>query len=134
MCTIYRLHHFLVNDDTSFSFKYKIYIIVGQENHGTKNTEIGVPQKYLSNFCRTLEMPFINCEINLILTWSENCILISDGIENHVPAFAITDTKCYGPVVTLSTQENVKLLNQLKSCFKITINWKKCQSKVSMQA
>ena len=64
-------------------------------------------------------MPLLNCEINLILTWSENCILISGGRENpEVPAFAITDTKRYVPVVTLSAQENVKLLNSLKCMHK----------------
>ena len=62
-----------------------------------------------------------NCEINLILTWSEDCILISGSTDNQVPKFAITDTKLYVPVVTLSTQGNVKLLDQLKSGFKITI-------------
>ena len=53
------------------------------------------------------------------MTWSENCILISGGRENpEVPAFAITDTKRYVPVVTLSAQENVKLLNSLKCMHK----------------
>ena len=52
-------------------------------------------------------MPLINCEINLTLAWSENCILIYGGIDNQVPTFAITDTKLCVPVVTLSTQENV---------------------------
>ena len=56
-----------------------------------------MPSKYLSNFLRTLEMRLINCEINLILTWSANCI-ISEG--NIVTTFAITDTKLYVPVVT----------------------------------
>ena len=50
-------------------------------------------------------MPLINCEINLISTWSEDCILISGGIYDPVPNFALTDTKLYVPVVTLSTQE-----------------------------
>ena len=75
-------------------------------------------------------MPLINCEINLILNWSANCILIYGGIDNQVPTFAITDTKVFVVVVTLSTQENVKLLDKLKSGFKITINWNKYQSKV----
>ena len=46
-------------------------------------------------------MPLINCEINLVLTWSEHCILIFGGIDNQVPTFAITETKLYVPVVTL---------------------------------
>ena len=65
-----------------------------------------VPLKYLSNFWRTLEMPLINCEINLILTWSEKCVLSND---TKATTFAITDTKLYVPVVTLANQNNAKL-------------------------
>ena len=74
-------------------------------------------------------MPLINSEINLILTWSEDCILKSGAIDDQVPNFLITDTKCYVPVVTLSIQENVKLLDRLKPGFKRN----KYQSKVSTQ-
>ena len=81
-----------------------------------------VPLKYLSNFCRALEMLLINCEINLILTWSENCVVVSTVAANQGAAFTITDTKLYVLVVTLSTQDNAKLLQQLKSGFKRTIN------------
>ena len=78
-----------------------------------------VPLKYLSNFWRTLEMPLINCEINLILTWSkDNVITNSTGEEK----FKITDAKPYVPVVTLSTQDNAKLHQQLNSGFKRTTN------------
>ena len=76
-----------------------------------------VPLKYLSNFWRTLEMPLINCEVNLILTWSSSCVLIADSIPNQNATFAITDTKLYVPAVTLSTQENTKFFQQLKSGF-----------------
>ena len=75
-----------------------------------------VALKYLINIWSTLEMPLINCEINLILTWSANCFII------EVATFAITDTKPYVPVVNLSAQDNVKLLQQFKSCFVRTIN------------
>ena len=71
-------------------------------------------------------MPLINCEVNLILTWSSTCV-ITDS--NGAGTFAITDTKLYVPVVTLSTQENTKLLEQLKSGFKRVINWNKYLSK-----
>ena len=54
----------------------------------------------------------INCEINLILTWSEDCILISGSIDNQLPKFIITDIKLYVPVVTSLPQENVRLLDQ----------------------
>ena len=72
------------------------------ENNGTKNVEIIVPLKYLSNFWRTLEMPFINCEINLLLTWSASCVIVSTADANRNATFAITDTKLYVPVVNLS--------------------------------
>ena len=75
-------------------------------------------------------MPLFNYEINLILTWSENCVICK---VNRVTTFAILDTKLYVPVVTLSSQDNTKLLQQLKSGFKSTINWNNCQSKVTMQ-
>ena len=71
-------------------------------------------------------MPLINCEVNLILTWSSNCV-ITDS--NGAGTFAITDTKLYVPVVTLSTQENTRFLQQLKSGFKRVINWNKYFSK-----
>ena len=111
----------------SFNFKTKITGRTG--NNGTKDVEIMVPLKYLSNFWRTLEMPLINCEVNLILTWSSTCVLIATGVQNQNATFAITDTKLYVPVVTLSTQENTKLFQQLKSGFKRVINWNKYLSK-----
>ena len=76
-------------------------------------------------------MPFINCEINLILTWSNKCVLSND---TKAIKFAITNTKLYVPVGTLSIQDNGKLLQQLKSSFKRTFNWNKYQSKVAIQA
>ena len=111
------------NDDIedSESFKSKIKITrKTNNNNNVKNVEIMVPLKYLSNFWRTLEMPLINCEVNLILTWSSTCVITNS---NGAGTFAITDTKLYVPVVTLSTQENTKFLQQLKSGFKRVINW-----------
>ena len=101
---------------------------------GTKNVEIKVPLKYLSNFWRTLEMPLINCEISLILTWSANCVIVFTNVANQNATFAITDTKLYVPVVTLSTQDNAKLLQQLKSGFKRVVNWNKYLSKPELLA
>ena len=75
-------------------------------------------------------MPLIICEINLILTWSENCVI---SFATGKTKFAITDTKRYVPIVALSTQDNAKLLEQLKSSFKRTINCDKYQSKVSIE-
>ena len=62
------------NNGASFIFNQKI---AGQPgNGGTKNVEIMVPLKYLSDFWRTLEIPLINCEISIQLIWSRNCILV----------------------------------------------------------
>ena len=75
-------------------------------------------------------MPLVNCEINPILTWSKNCVNSSATAKTKL---AITDTKLYVPLVTLSTQDNAKLLEQLRSGFKITSNWNKYQSKASTE-
>ena len=96
-------------------------------NGNMRDVEIMVPLKYLSNFWRTLEMPLINCEVNLILTWSKDCVITNSTGEGK---FAITETKLYVPVVTLSTKDNEKLLQQLKSRFKKTINWNRCESSI----
>ena len=92
-----------------------------------------VPLKYLSNFWGTLDVPFINCEINLNLNCSENWIIIATDVANQGATFSITDTKIYVPVVTLSIQDNKKLLEQLKDGFKRTINWNKYQPKISTE-
>ena len=70
----------------------------------------------------TPKMPLINWEVDLILNWSANCLIIDAFINNQIPTFAITDTKLYVPVVTLLTQDKEKLLQQLKSGFQRTIH------------
>ena len=74
-------------------------------------------------------MSLINCEIELILTWSENCVIIHTDVANQKPTFTITETNLYVSVVTLSTRDNAKLLSQSKSSFKRTISWNKYLSK-----
>ena len=112
----------------SKSFKSKVKITGKTPNNGnTKDVEIIAPLKYLSNFCRTLEMPLINCEVNLLLTWSKDCVITNCTGEGK---FAITETKLYVPVVTLSTKDNEKLLQQLKSGFKKTVSWNKYESSI----
>ena len=84
--------------DNSSSFKYKSNIIDNLSQAGTRNNvKIVVPLKYLSNFWWSLEMPLINCKVELSLKWHENCILCSAG-DNET--FTITDTKLYVPIVT----------------------------------
>ena len=80
-------------DNITDSFKFKAKITGQTGNNGRKDVEIMVPLKYLSNFWRTLEMPLINCEVNLILTWSSTCALLSTNIQNQNATFAITSTK-----------------------------------------
>ena len=135
----------------SKSFDYKTSITGKLEGNNTeKEVEIVVPLKYLSNFWRTLNMPLINCEINLILTWSENCVLTSKATRDAVPAqggnpavaaidnptnatFKITDTKLHVPVVTLSTENDKNFIEQLRTGFERTIKWNKYRSEMTNQ-
>ena len=79
-------------------------------------------------------MPLINCEINLILTWSANCVIVSTNVANQNATFAITDTKLYVPIVTLTIKDTAKLIQQLKAGFKRVINWNKYLSKPELLA
>ena len=95
-------------------------------------------------------MPLINCEVSLTLTWSENCVLtdittqVAREAQGDNPArpvinaptnatFQITDTKLYVPIVTLSTENDKKLLEQLRTGFKRTIKWNKYRSEMTNQ-
>ena len=118
-------------------------------NNLTKNdVKVVVPLKHLSNFWKSLNIPLINCGVELILTWFKNCVLIKKSIrdadynanpivyeiDNPKDAiFQITDTKLYVPVVTLSKENDIKLLEQLKSGFKRTIKWNKYRSQMTIQ-
>ena len=92
------------------------------------------PLKYWSKFWRALEISLINSEINFILTWCGNCVIIYTNNANQNPTFEITETKLYVPVVTLSTQDNAKLLPQSKNGFKRTISWNKYLPKPELLA
>ena len=74
-------------------------------------------------------MALINCEVELILTWWANWVIIYNNAADRASTFTIMETKLHVPVVTLSTQDNAKLLTQLKSGFKRTISWNKYLSK-----
>ena len=111
---------------------------------GTKEVEIVVPLKYLIDFWRNFDMLLINCEISLTLTQPADCVINSmekraitatrrDGSPTGA-TFKITDTKQYVPVVTLSTEEDNKLLEQLKLGFKRTIKCNKYRSEMTNQA
>ena len=107
-----------------------------------------MPLKHLSNFWKSLNIPLIDCEVELILTWFKNCVLIKKStrdadykanpivyeIDNPEDAiFQITDTKLYVPIVTLPKENDIKLLEKLKSGFKRTIKWNKYRSKMTIQ-
>ena len=92
-----------------------------------------VPLKYLSSFLRTLEIPLIICEISIQLKWPRDCSLVAGFASNKNGNFRITDAKPYVPVVTLSIQNNLKLLKQLESGFERTIKWDKYVSKTTNQ-
>ena len=112
----------VTNDDNAPSFKYKANLIGNTENNGTKNgVKIAVPLKYLSNFWRSLEVPLINCKVELSLNWIERCLLTVA----NTATFKITDAKLYVPIVTLSAEDNVKLSKLLSEGFIRSIYWKK---------
>ena len=112
----------VTNDNNSPSFKYKASIIGNTENNGIKTeVKIAIPLKYLINFWRSLEMPLVNCKIELSLNWIEKCLLTTA----NTAIFKIIDVKLYVPVVTLSAEDNVKLLKLLSEGFKRTVYWNK---------
>ena len=125
------------NDNLADSESYKSKVkTIGSTPHNDniKDIEVIVPWKYLSNFWRILETSLINCEVNLITNSYYYLIifvvitLIINTNSTGAGKFVITDTELYVPVVTLITQDNTRLLQQLKSGFKRTINWNKYQS------
>ena len=106
----------VTNDNNAPSFNYKARLIGNTEKNGRKNgVKIAVPLKYLSNFWRSLEMPLINCKIEISLKWIENCMLTTAT----TATFKITDSKLYVPIVTLSSEDNVKLSKLLSKIIKV---------------
>ena len=110
----------VTNDNNVPSFKYKASIIGDRGHDGTKNkVKIALPLKYLSNFWRSLEMPLINCKVELSLKWYEKCLLTTAT----TGTFKVTDAKLYVPIVTLSVQDNAKLSKLLSEGFKRPVYW-----------
>ena len=138
-----------IRNSKSFDYKTKVVgsLVVGELEKD--DVEIAIPLKYLGNFWRSLDIPLINCEITLILSWYEKYALVGKALRNaHNPQpnpplaatesptsakFQITDCKLYVPVVTLSAENDNELLEQLKSGFRITIKWNKYMSQMSNQ-
>ena len=130
----------------SKSFDYKTKIVGTLANNVLeKEVTIVIPLKYLGNSWRSLDIPLINCEITLILSWYKECVLVGRAFRGPPAAaanrinsptsakFEITDGKLYVTVVTLSAENDNKLLEQLKSGFRITIKWNKYMSQMSNQ-
>ena len=108
----------MTNDNNALSFKYKSNLIGNTENNGTKNgVKVAVPLKYLSNFWILLEIPLINCKVELSLKWTDNCILTTAANSNKA-IFKITDA-----IVTLSVEDNSKLIEPLNKGFERPIHW-----------
>ena len=116
------------NNTTSLVYQSKL--IKGTDNNNVNNVKLVVPLKYVSSFFRSLEMPLVNCKIDLELTWHKDCMISSvNAAAGQIVLFMITNTKLYVPVVTLSTKDNNNLTKQLNDGFKRTIYWTQCVSK-----
>ena len=143
----------VVNSNT---FKYKNKIIGNTYNvnagadgydvnkNGTQEVELAIPVKYLGNFWRALNIPLISCEVSLELKWDKNCVItsleqrdIGGGNRDNAPTgatLAINDCKLYVPAVTLSKDDEIKLLTNLKSGFKREIIRNKYRSQMTTEA
>ena len=134
-----------IRNSKSFDYKTKITgsLYVGEDEK--EDAAIAIPLKYLGNFWRSLNIPLINCEITLILSWYKECALVGRAFRgppaaaaNHINSptsakFEITDCKLYAPVVTLSAENDNKLLEQFKSRFRGSIKRNNYMSQMSNQ-
>ena len=112
------------------SLVYKSKPISGTDDNNVSNVKLVVPLKHVSNFSRSLEMPLVNCKIDLELTWHKDCMISSaNAAAGQVVSFIITNTKFCVPIVTLSTKDNTNLTKQLNEGFNRTIYWNQHVSK-----
>ena len=148
-----------INVVNSNTFKYKNKVTGNTYNvnagvqgydvdkNGMQEVELTIPLKYLGNFWRALNIPLISCEVSLELKWNKNCVITSlerrqvdagpPVVRDSAPTGAtlsITDCKLYVPVVTLSKDDEIKLLTNLKSGFKREIIWNKYRSQMTAEA
>ena len=129
------------NPDCAGQTDNPIYI---PNKNGMQEVELGITLKYLGNFWRALNIPLISCEVSLELKWIKNCVItsleqrdIGGGNRDNDPTGAMlsmTDCKLYVPVVTLSKDDEIKLLTNLKSGFKREIIWKKYRFQMTPEA
>ena len=130
-----------IRNSKSFDYKTKIVGTLAA-NVLEKEVTIAIPLKHLSNFWRSLDIPLINWEIRLAFSWYKECVRVgrafrglpaAAAIRINIPTstkFDITDCKLYVPVVTLSAENDNKLLEQLKSGFRRSIKWNRCLIKI----
>ena len=131
-----------IRNSKSFDYKTEITGSLDAGEDEKEDVKIAIPLKYLGNFLGSLDIPLINCKITLILSWYKECVLVGRAFRGPPAAainsltsakFEITDCKLYVPVITLSAENDNKLLEQLKSGFKITIKWNKYLSQMYNQ-
>ena len=134
----------IANDNNFKSFKYKAKFLGNTDadvaNRILRNAAIAVPLNYLSNFWRSLEIPLINCKVELKLKWTKYCVLsavgaenVNDNVNNNAIGndiiFSIKETKLYVPLVTLSARDHQKLSNVLSKGFEKTLYWNEYKTK-----
>ena len=125
----------------------KTKIIGNTSNNNSRlNAEVVVPLRYLRSFWRSLDLPLINFEIELDLRWPRNGVISevsrtfrevdpnADTVEYEVATFQINNAKLYVPVVTLSINDNSKLLENMKQGIKRTISWNRYRSEITTQS
>ena len=132
-----------IRNSKSFNYKTEITGSLDAGEDEKEDVTIDMPLKYLGNFWRSLDIPLINCEITLILSWYKECVLVGRAFRGPPAAaanrinsptsakFEITDFKLYVPVVTLSVEHDNKLLEQLKSGLRRFIKWIKYMSQMT---
>ena len=133
-----------IRGSNSFDYKTKITRSLNFDELEKEDVTIAIPLKYLDNLWRSFNIPLINCEITFILSWYKECVQVGRALSNEPDPqrkppiaaiesptsaeFEITDCKLYVPIVTLSAENDNKLLEQLKSGFRINIKWNKYMS------
>ena len=133
----------VVNSNT---FKYKNKIIGNTNDEGKQDIELAIPSKYLGNFWGALNIPLISYEVSLELKWNKNCVITSlekrqvdagspvvRGNDPTGATRAINKCELYVPVVTLSKDDEIKLLTNLKSGLKREIIWNKYRSQMTTE-
>ena len=134
-----------IRNSKSFDYKTEITGSLDAGEDEKEDVTIAIPLKYLGNIWRSLNILLINCEVTLILSWYKECVLVGRTFRGPPAAaanrinsptdvkFEISDCKLYLPVVTLSAENDNKLLDQLKSGFRRSIKWNKYMSQMSNQ-